>query len=443
MPASESDAGPGSTEAGQPKVLILTALRWLPVVRLAFELAEAGFTIEAVCPRGYALEKASFVRAAYRYSPTGRIGSLRGAILASRPEFLIPCDDCVASQLHELYQVTDPGAPDGPWLRSLIARSLGRPEHFSTLYSRYAVASLARELEVPGPATEAVMDERTLISRLSLLGLPAVLKSDGSWGGRGVVVAADREHAVRAFHKLSAPPAILRTLKRLVVDRDATLVRSCVRRRRPAVSVQRFVRGRPANAAVACWQGKVLAAVFVEVLCSNGATGPATVVRVVSHPGMAMAVERVVARLKLSGLCGLDFVLSEDGCAHFIELNPRATPTCHLIAADGKDLLAEVRGALRNVAASNPRGAPCREPLALFPQEMMRDPGSPYLKSAFHDVPWKFPELVKLALTLRDRRSKSWMRRLRPLAMAGRPSAHPHVTRAFAWCLALVERYFG
>jgi hypothetical protein len=33
--------------------------------------------------------------------------------------------------------------------------------------------------------------------------------------------------------------------------------------------------------------------------------------------------------------------------------------------------------------------------VALFPQEWMRDPASPYLTNAFHDVPWDDPALIR------------------------------------------------
>jgi hypothetical protein len=40
--------------------------------------------------------------------------------------------------------------------------------------------------------------------------------------------------------------------------------------------------------------------------------------------------------LDLSGFCGFDFILDKAGQAHFIEMNPRATPTAHLTDADGR-----------------------------------------------------------------------------------------------------------
>jgi hypothetical protein len=407
----------------EPKVLIITAFRWFPMMRLALELSEAGFTVETLVPGGHPIADTPFVKTTYRYNALAPIASLHAAIMASLPRLLVPYDDCVTTQLHQLFKLTDPSEPAGFRLRSLIARSLGQLEDLSVLYSRYRICSLARELKISGPATEAVVDESTLITQLNSLGLPLVLKSDGSWGGRGVVIATTREEAVRAFRKLSVPPGVVRALKRLIVNRDPTMILPCLRRRRPAVSIQQFVRGRPATAAVACWEGKVLAAVLVEVLCSNGATGPATVVRVTSHPGMSLAIERMVDRLQLSGLCGFDFVLSAaDGSAQLIELNPRATPTCHLIAADGKNLLASLYAALQESCASSLQRIPRFEPLALFPQEMIRDPNSPFLQTADHDIPRQSPELVKLGYALGRKSTGSLFRGVRWLVMECRRS---------------------
>ena len=107
----------------------------------------------------------------------------------------------------------------------------------------------------------------------------------------------------------------------------------------------------PADPPILPWLaggGRCLHLFTVEVLASVGPTGPATLVRVISHPGMSRAVELMVERLKLSGLCGFDFILNaEDGTAQLLELNPRATQTSYLIAADGKDLLAHLHSVLQ------------------------------------------------------------------------------------------------
>ena len=117
--------------------------------------------------------------------------------------------------------------------------------------------------------------------------------------------------------------------------------------------------------------------------------------RIIDHPDMFETARTMVRRLGISGLCGFDFILEEGtGRASFIELNLRATPTCHLVSADGVDLLASLRSALGYGESTGrinnyPGGL-----VALFPQEMNRDPASPYLCEAFHDVPDHSHEFV-------------------------------------------------
>ncbi len=73
-------------------------------------------------------------------------------------------------------------------------------------------------------------------------------------------------------------------------------------------------------------------------------------------------------------------------------MNARATPTMHLALAD--DLPAALLAAARLPARPRP---PVTEKtdIALFPREWLRDPESPWLQNAFHDVPWDDPDLIR------------------------------------------------
>src|SRR5262245_47138110 len=101
------------------------------MMRLALELSEAGFTVEALVHSGYSLDELPFVTATYRYNALAPIASLHAAIMASRPRLLVPYDDCVTAQLHQLYKLAGSDGPTGFRLRSMIALSLGKPEDLS------------------------------------------------------------------------------------------------------------------------------------------------------------------------------------------------------------------------------------------------------------------------------------------------------------------------
>ncbi|WP_293905516.1 thioesterase domain-containing protein [Phenylobacterium sp.] len=398
--AQAVDAALAAADAPPTRVLLAAGFNWIATARLALGLTEAGFAVQAVCHRRHSLRRLGFLERLNALDPLRLETSLERAIGAGRPDLILACDDPMTQALHRLHDRADPATADGAWLRARLARSLGPPETYAWLYSRAAITVIANEEGVRHPATGRVRSLDDVANWMADRPGPAMLKSDGSWGGREVVFVRDPAEAARAFRRMNAPPGALRSLKRWLVEGDATSLKALLARRRPALSLQAFVPGVCGNAAVACLEGRVLAAVYVEVVRSNGALGPATVVRVMDNPDMARTVEAMVRRLGLTGLCGFDFILEAGtGAAHMIELNPRATPTAHLTGADGGDLPAALLAALRQRAA-----APRRRPIyagglvALFPQELRRDPVSVYLRSAHHDVPWHAPDLVDIAL---------------------------------------------
>ena len=196
------------------------------------------------------------------------------------------------------------------------------------------------------------------------------------------------------------------------MDRDIPYP-AALRRRGPGVILQRFVSGRPADAAVACWRGEVLTELCVEAVRTDGPRGPVSVVRTLDHPEMSSAVRRLARRFELSGLCGFDFLMDAEGAAWLVGINPHATPTCHLTAADGVEPASALRARLLD--RPRPRRAPTSsgELIALFPQEMARDPDSAFLHFARHDVPSRSPALVGLGMrVVRRGRWKRWRKQV-------------------------------
>jgi hypothetical protein len=120
------------------------------------------------------------------------------------------------------------------------------------------------------------------------------------------------------------------------------------------------------------------------------------VVQVVDRPDISAAAATIVERLRLSGLLGFDFILAAGtGDAHLIEMNPRATQLSHLALGEGRELLTSLRAALTGDPGPAPPPATPGGIVALFPQEWLRDPASPFLTTAHHDVPWDQPALIR------------------------------------------------
>jgi hypothetical protein len=205
----------------------------------------------------------------------------------------------------------------------------------------------------------------------------------------------------------------LRAAKHALLDRDATLIWPSLRRRQFVVNAQAFVEGKEATTAVACWRGIVLAALHFEVVNKRSSSGPATVVRRIDNPEMSAAAEKMARKLNLSGVHGFDFMLEEQtGQAYLIELNPRATQVCHLALGAGRDIPAALYAAASGKDAQPAPIVTEKDTIALFPQEWTRDSESQFLRTAYHDVPWEEPELIRDCVNNR-RKQSSWYSRTR------------------------------
>ena len=271
-----------------------------------------------------------------------------------------------------------------------------RPRLVALATARGRLMALAAEEGVRVPETAVVTAPGELNAWLTQHGFPAAIKVDGTWGGQGVSVVRNHEQAQCAFGLMASRPAIVNAMARMLLERDPSFFLNSLKETRRSITLQDFIPGTPANRAVACWQGQVLAGISVEAIRTQHPTGPATVVRVIENPEMSEAVNRLVRRLGISGLWGVDFVLEAlTGAAYLIEVNPRATPICHLPLGAGRNLPAALYAQLTGTSPLAPPAKIDHDVIAMFPGEWHRDPASPYLRTDYHDVPWDEPALIQ------------------------------------------------
>jgi hypothetical protein len=391
----------------KPTVLVVTTSRWFPTARLAVALTNAGCSVQAVCPSGSPIAQTTVLTGKFSFRGLAPLKSIAAAIAGAKPDLLVSGDDLATWHLHCLYNSRE---REGQATRELIARSLGSPEYFPIVDDRASFMRAAQEIGVRVPQTAIVANFPDF--HASQIGFPAVLKANGTSGGDGVRVVRSEQEAQTALRQLQAPPLLARAIKRAIFDRDTTLLRPSLERRRSAVNAQSFIGGREATSVTACWQGRVLASTHFEVLQKGHFAGHATVVRRIDHREMASAVEKMASRLQLSGFHGFDFML-EDGSrdAYLIEINPRATQVGHLSLA-AQDLPGALVRALAGHPAEATPNVSENDVIALFPQEWLRDPASPYLRSGYHDVPWNQPGLLRSAIEKSNRSGSNLFRRL-------------------------------
>ena len=345
-----------------------------------------GCSVSAIAPQGHPLALVPGIETIYPYRGIRSLHSLRQAILTAKPDIIVPCDEDVVHQVHTLHA-------EQPSLRSLIERSLGAHESFPILESRDLLLNLADQIGIRTPSTQTIRSE----ADLSLWPHPSsVLKSDGSTGGNGVAITHNTSERLAAYRRLARPLTAAMALKRYIVNRNPLVLWRWRKQAKPSIALQQFVPGRPANTMLACWQGKVLAAVTVEVLSSQGATGAATIVRFIQHQEIEQASSKLAHHLMLSGFYGLDFILDPNQNAWLIELNPRCTQLGHLNLPGQGDLAGILAAKLsRKYSTSLLPDNPIESNIvAFFPQALNWDPSSPHLATAFHDIPVNAPKLV-------------------------------------------------
>ena len=392
----------------RPTVLIATTARWVPAARLAVALANAGFTVDAACPSAHPIANTDSVRRIHKYRGFDALTSFSEAIAGSKPDLIVPGDDLATQHLHLLYGQERRRGDAGVSVCALIERSLGAPENFPVLYARTKFMRLAWEEGIRVPQTEVIHCSSDLKEWIAQTDFPIVLKADGSSGGEGVKVARTWEDAKRAFRVLQAPPLLARAAKRALIDRDSRLLWPSLLRRRSIVNAQTFVAGREATSSIICWKGEVLAELHFEVLNKVASAGHATVLRLIQNAEMSRASEKIARRLNLSGLHGLDFMLeTQTENAYLIEINPRLTQVAHLTLGPGRDIPAALYSAVSGQAVCPAPKVTEDSTIALFPQEWIRDPASPFLQSAYHDVPWDKPELIRACVRAR-RKQADW-----------------------------------
>ena len=378
------------------KILLSTTVNWPAPARLAGAFQACGATVEALAPRRHPVAESRALSKLYLYRPLQTLAGLRDALGASKPDLVIPCDDRAARHLTALAAADDVFA-------AIVARSIGRLESFGRLFSRSRFLAEAEGLGVVTPVTREVATEADLKNALHLTGLPAMIKTDGSWGGEGVSFASNFEDALAAFRHMALAPSRLRSLTRAAKRQDTHFLLQAAEPQSQAISVQQYVEGTAATAAFACWNGEVLASLHMEVVSSREPYGPASVLRRIESPQMDDAARRVAKGFALSGFHGLDFMRDGLGRPCLIEINPRATQICHLALGEGHDLPAALLAALESRAVAARPAATQADTIALFPQSL---PHGPHLPGAYHDIPADDPGLLHALSLNKDMHSR-------------------------------------
>ncbi len=220
------------------------------------------------------------------------------------------------------------------------------------------------------------------------------MKKSTGWGGSGVTFCDNEDQVATVYRKYSEVTRWKGMLKARLIQARGWALGPDWFPTDPSVTVNEAVYGKPAMIAVSAVNGKVLShATAIKELCYPQVTSPSSVVRFVEHQDMKKTVVDLVAHWGATGFLGFDFMLSADGSTRLIECNARPTFLSYMGALSGSDLCLALHHYLVGIEIPTP-SVPQQELAAHFPNEWRRDPKSPHLLSAYHDVPWDDPGLL-------------------------------------------------
>jgi carbamoylphosphate synthase large subunit len=390
-----------------PRILLATTGQLPSTARLALELHDAGARVSLIAPSNHPAWTLDLFQHRVTYRALAPCRGLEAALRRLQPDIVIPCDERTVRDLQAVAQATKHHD-----IKRLIEGSTAPAENFPIITSRTALLAVAQQHGVRVPPSMPLSDVDALDRWTANHAAPFVLKADGSWAGFGVRIISNAATAKDAYARMVRPVSARMALRESALEGNHFEIRTCLRRERPAISVQGYVDGWPANIGVACWQGEVLAATCAEAIATTSATGPSTITRIIQNAEMIDAATRVVRALGLSGMIGFDFMIeAASGAAYLIEMNPRNTPICAIRLGPGRDL---AEALVARIAGRPVRDRPARterDVVVFFPDTWQEDPASHFLHSGYHDVPWEQPDLVR-TLMLPSRRERSWFWRV-------------------------------
>jgi predicted ATP-grasp superfamily ATP-dependent carboligase len=276
-------------------------------------------------------------------------------------------------------------------VRELLQHSLGDPAGYPVLTSKWATAELARRLDIGVPQQRYVSSLDEALAFACENGFPTILKRENSYGGMGCYVCQSARQLRRGFKCLRAGLSVRRRLRNVTRRRSTG---NPVSQKR--LIIQRFHEGELAFSAAVADKGVMLTGLTgIAESVHPRPIGASTVIRAINAPELLQATRDLIAATRCSGFISADFIIErQTGRRYLLEINPRPTPLSHLGRLLGTDLCSVFAARLAHLSDTGPLRPEGVEVVALFPNEWMRDPRSPRLRSAYHDVPVNDPDLI-------------------------------------------------
>jgi len=376
-----------------PVLIVTTTTRWLGAARSPRVLANAGFEVSLLTPRGSLAEHSRYV-AKIGYVPDGGtprewVHALAATVRATAPTLIIPGDDTALRLLELLVHAPPDGMPPSlhAELSALIVTSLGDPAHYRASIDKTLFPKAVEGFGVRVAPWIVARSVSEVEEFAATAGYPIVLKRNNSWASTGIRVCADSAELAPAFAEL---------LKATSDEFDSDGAEGLL--------AQAYVNGTTKFYTCVAWKGSLVAGYAGEVLVwSQGFGGVPTVNRYHRDDSLRAATARLIAGFGISGFIAVEYITDNDtGDAWAIEINRRLVGGSHRGAPMCVDHWAALRAVLTDTSLPTRADLdPGEEHICVnFPQEWMRDPTSHWLRDHPVDVPWDEPKLIEAMLEM-------------------------------------------
>ncbi len=261
--------------------------------------------------------------------------------------------------------------------RALLTRSLPPVGIARQLVSDAAFIAARPESACAPPRTLAAPTDAEALAFARDVGFPLVVKVDGHGGGLGVTRCNDE-------------PALRAALANRIPDRGYV--------------VQRFVEGKVCSVVLSGMTGKVAGAFCYAKFITDREHGMSSVITHEDRADIIADAWALYESCGFSGYISIDYIVEDGGRGYLLEINRGISGKSHLTCF-GVDLTASLLAMMRGQtpAAAAPKTHDC---VACFPIEWARDPASPYLMSALHDVPWDDPDVLAAMIAAMHRQTR-------------------------------------
>ncbi len=381
----------------RPRILIVSLEKWQAISRLPKALQQSGFEVAALCyPNSYLATTRHLDQLFFLHSM--RLGSrvfrgIAATINQWNPQLVVPGDDRAVLFFHRIIQLHQEAKQTlPPRMLETLRLSFGNFSWLAEATSKHLTLQRAQKLGLKTPRFAHAHTVNEAVSLAKDLGWPVAVKKSTGWAGQGVAFCDNEQQVALVFQKYNRVSGMIKS--RLIQLRGWSLGPEWF----PAdcsVTVNEVIRGKSAMFGVAAANGKILAhAAAMKEQTYPHKNGPSSVVRFIQHPRMEQTIEKLVGQWGATGLLGFDFILSADGEASLLECNARPISITPMGNLTGHDLCLALHHHLTGLEIPAPT-APRHQVVAHFPNEWRRDPASPYLHDAYHDVPWDDPVLLQ------------------------------------------------